>query len=95
MCLCVAGSSRLLHGHIPQLCDNSAGSTPAFQGGLYAQDLFFSKGCNQEGTEVTCCLLPLPAGLLFVCCDSLVPNPAGSQLCVLEKTELLRRAAPK
>lgn len=53
---------------------------------FYAQQLFFSEGCNQEGTEVTCSSPHLPAELLFVCCDSLVPNPAGSQM---EKTVLL------
>lgn len=60
----------------------------------------FSERGNQEGTEVTCCFTQTASrlyasrsrALVYVCCDSLVPNPAGSQLRALEKPVLLRRA---
>lgn len=57
---------------------------------------------NRESTEVTCFTqtasrpdVPRCRALVYVCCDTPVPSPAGSQLCVPEKTALLRRAAPQ
>lgn len=94
---CLAGTSQ----QRPQLCDNSAGSAAAFGMGFM---LDYEAGPfeigNRESTEVTCftqtasrLYTPRCKALVYVCCDTPVPNPAGSQLRVVEKTALLRRAA--